>query len=215
MTDLRVDDPAETPPVATVVLAHGAGAGMDSPALRNFAAALAGAGLKVVRFEFSYMAARREGRRPPPPGIAALVPEFAAVLGTVLSLGDGPVVIGGKSMGSRVAARLAERPLDGRVVGVFALGFPFHPPAHPERDRLPDLLASRLPVLVCQGTRDPFGTRERVAGYALGPGVTVRWFEDGDHDLIPRKASGQTRAGHVAAAAAAIADFARGQARSA
>jgi predicted alpha/beta-hydrolase family hydrolase len=211
VTDLRRDDPEHGPATATLVLAHGAGAGMDSGTLQGIASALAGAGIATVRFEFGYMAARRSGRRPPPPRIKALVPEFAAVLDAVLATTPGPVLIGGKSMGSRVACRLAATALDRRVSGVVAIGFPFQPPGKPERTRLDDLAASRLPVLVCQGTRDPFGDHDTVTGHALGPSVTLRWFEGGDHDLKPPARSGATQADHLAAAAEAVVAFARSQ----
>ncbi len=207
MTDLLVDRPP-SPALATLILAHGAGAGMESGALASAAAAVAAAGIAVVRFEFAYMTAGRLGTRKPPPRLPALVPEYADVLARVLADTHGPVLLGGKSMGSRVACRLAGTALDRRVAGVVAWGFPFHRPGAPQATRLGDLAASRLPVLVCQGTRDPFGTRAEVDGYALPPTVRVAWFEDGDHDLAPRKASGFTAAGHAAAAAAAIAAFA-------
>lgn len=212
MTDLRRDVPERVPPAATLVLAHGAGAGMDSATLDALASALAEAGIETVRFEFAYMAARRFGRRPPPPRIAVLVPEFAAVLDTVLATTRGPVLIGGKSMGSRVACRLAGTGLDSRVAGVVAIGFPFYPPGKPERTRLDDLAASRLPVLVCQGTRDPFGDRDTVEGHSLGPSVTLRWFEAGDHDLKPPARSGITQADHLRGAAEAVAAFSRSHA---
>jgi predicted alpha/beta-hydrolase family hydrolase len=214
VTDLRRDVPRHGLPAVTLVLAHGAGAGMDSAVLDALARLLAGAGVETVRFEFAYMAARRVGKRPPPPKIAVLVPEFAAVLDAVLATTRGPVLIGGKSMGSRVACRLAGTGLDRRVAGVVAIGFPFHPPGKPERTRLDDLAASTLPVLVCQGTRDPFGDRDAVEGYAIGAAVTLRWFEGGDHDLRPPARSGITQADHLGAVAGAVAAFARSQAGS-
>jgi predicted alpha/beta-hydrolase family hydrolase len=209
VTVLRDDPQGGARPVATLVMAHGAGASMGSGLMNAFAEAAARSGLAVVRFEFAYMAARRTGARPPPPRIPVMVPEFAGVLDAVLASVDGPVVIGGKSMGSRVACRLAAGPLDRRVVGVFALGFPFHPPSDPDRTRLDDLAAATLPVLVCQGTRDPYGDRGTVSGYELPDTVEIRWFEAADHDLHPTAASGFTAAGHLDAACAALAGFAR------
>jgi predicted alpha/beta-hydrolase family hydrolase len=208
MTDLLVDRPAGSP-VATLVLAHGAGGPMDSPVLNAVASALAAAGLTVARFEFAYMAARREGRRLPPPPVRRLVPEFEAALAACLDQTRGPLLVGGKSMGSRVAALLAAGETDRRVVGLVALGFPFHPPASPEKSRLAELAACRLPALVLQGTRDPFGTPAMLAGASLPETIRLVWFEDSDHDLKPRKASGQSLSGHLATAAAAVADFAR------
>jgi predicted alpha/beta-hydrolase family hydrolase len=202
--DLLVDPPAGENR-ATVLLAHGAGAPMDGDAMNGLTAALTAAGFTVARFEFAYMAARRSGARRPPPKAELLVPEYRRAVAAVLACSSGPVVIAGKSLGGRVAVMAAGEPLDPRVVGVAVYGYPFHPPGAPERTRLAPLAAARLPVLVCQGTRDPFGTAEDVAAYALPPHVRVRWFEDGDHDLAPRKASGHTLAGHKTAAAAAFA----------
>jgi predicted alpha/beta-hydrolase family hydrolase len=205
--DLLVSAPAD--PAATLLLAHGAGAAMDSPAMAGFAAALVEAGLRVVRFEFSYMAARRSGARKPPPKAEGLVPEFVAALDDTLARFPGPVLIGGKSMGGRIAVMAAGAPLDPRVLAVAVYGYPFHPPSDPEKTRLAPLLAARLPVLIAQGTRDPFGGRDDVGTYALPPSVSVRWFEDGDHDLAPRKASGFTQEDHWRSAAEAFAALAR------
>jgi predicted alpha/beta-hydrolase family hydrolase len=76
----------------------------------------------------------------------------------------------------------------GKIVGLMCLGYPFHPPGRPEQLRTAHLEALRTPALICQGTRDPFGTREEVAGYALSEQIELFWVEDGDHDLKPRKA---------------------------
>jgi len=193
---------------ATLLLAHGAGGPMDSPALEAFAAAVAAAGVAVLRFEFPYMAARRTGARKPPPKAETLVPAYRRALEAALADTDGPLLIGGKSLGGRVAAMTAGETLEPRVRGVVAYGYPFHPPGEPGKTRLPPLQAARLPVLVLQGTRDPFGGKDEVATYDVGPRAEVAWFEDGDHDLKPRRASGETMAGHLATAARRIAAFA-------
>ena len=94
------------PAKATILFAHGAGAPMDSPAMTAIAEALAGQGLSVVRFEFSYMAARRtEGTRKPPPRAEKLNSEYLAAIEALQV--DGPLIIGGKSMGGRVATMIA------------------------------------------------------------------------------------------------------------
>lgn len=184
----------------TYVFAHGAGAAMDSRGMTDLAARLAARGLRVVRFEFSYMAARRDGRRTPPPRAESLLGEYRAVLAEV----GGRPVIGGRSMGGRVASMLAD---DG-VAGLAAISYPWHPPAKPEQPRTAHLATLRTPTLVVQGTRDPFGSPEEVAGYDLSPAIEVLWLEDGDHDLRPRKAvSGFTHAQHLDAAADAVAGF--------
>lgn len=189
---------------ATVLLAHGAGAPMDSPWMDGVAQALAAAGLRVVRFEFAYMAARRGGTRKPPPRAELLLPEYRDA---VERLGaEAPLVIGGKSMGGRVASMLAdEMYAAGRAAGLLCLGYPFHPLGQPSRPRTGHLIGLTTPTLVCQGTRDPFGTREEVSNYQLSDRIEVFWFEDGDHDLKPRKrVSGITAAQHLRTLAAEV-----------
>lgn len=194
-TDFILDGADGAP--ATVLLAHGAGAPMDAPAMTAIATALAGAGLRVARFEFAYMAARRSGARKPPPRAETLLPEYRAAIEALAP--PGPLVIGGKSMGGRVASMLADELFaEGRIAGLLCLGYPFHPPGRPDRLRTAHLEAMATPALICQGTRDPFGTREEVVGYALSPSIDILWLEDGDHDLKPRKSvSGFTAADHL------------------
>ena len=87
----------------------------------------------------------------------------------------------------------------GAVAGLLCLGYPFHPPGRPEQLRTAHLERLATPALICQGTRDPFGTREEVAGYPLSPRIEILWLEDGDHDLKPRKAASRasTAADHL------------------
>ncbi|MFT3973517.1 MAG: alpha/beta hydrolase [Amaricoccus sp.] len=201
------DGPDDAP--ATVLLAHGAGAPMDSATMTASARALAAAGLRVARFEFAYMAARRDGAGvKPPPRAETLVPAYRAVVAALDA--TGPLVIGGKSMGGRVASMAVdELRAEGRTVGLLCLGYPFHPPGKPEALRTAHLAGLAAPALICQGTRDPFGTREEVAAYTLSPSIEVFWLEDGDHDLRPRKAvSGLTAADHLASTASRVRDWA-------
>jgi predicted alpha/beta-hydrolase family hydrolase len=189
----------------TLLLAHGSGAPMDSPAMNAAAEALAAQGLRVARFEFSYMAARRtDGGRRPPPKAETLNPEFRAA---VSALGaTGPLVIGGKSMGGRVASMVADDlRAAGRVSGLLCLGYPFHPPEKPTQLRTSHLMTLQAPALICQGTRDPFGTKEEVAAYDLPERIRLLWLEDGDHDLKPRKSiSGFSAADHLATMASTV-----------
>lgn len=204
--DLLVTEPGG-PAVGTLLFAHGAGGPMDSDAMNRFAAAAAAVGVRVVRFEFPYMAARRTGARKPPPKAETLVPAFRDALAAARERFDGPLVIGGKSLGGRVAVMAAAdlgRGVERPPVAVFVFGYPFHPPQKPEATRLAPLEAARLPVVIGQGTRDPFGTREEVGGYALPASVAIHWMEDGDHDLRPRRASGFAWADHLASAAAIV-----------
>lgn len=181
----------------TILLGHGAGAPMDSASMTATARALAAAGFRVARFEFGYMAARRHGHRKPPPRAETLNPEYKAAVEQLG--GAGPLIVGGKSMGGRVASMVAdELYAAGKVVGLLCLGYPFHPPAKPRQLRTAHLAELKTPTLICQGTRDEFGTREEVAGYTLSESIRVLWLEDGDHDLKPRKAiSGFSTADHL------------------
>lgn len=188
--------------------AHGAGAPMDSPFLNTFAALLAERQIGTIRFEFSYMSARRDGGKPkPPPKAERLVDEFRAVLETIPA--GAPILIGGKSMGGRVGSLLADAAhAQGRCSGLVCLGYPFHPPKKPDQLRTAHLTDLACPALIVQGERDPFGTREDVAAMRLSPRIAFHWASDGDHDLGPRGASGFTRKGNLAAAADAVAAFA-------
>lgn len=187
---------------ATVLLAHGAGVAMDAPIMEAIAGALAATGLRVARFEFAYMAARRTGgpKRPPPP-IERLIPEFHMAVDAVE--GTGPLILAGKSMGGRIATMIAGGLFAaGRVQGVLCVGYPFHPPNRPETTRTAHLMGLQAPTLICQGTRDPFGTREEVAHYALPDPIRIAWFEDGDHDLKPRaRVTASTHDDHLRAMA--------------
>ena len=195
----------------TILLAHGAGGPMDSAGMERFSVALATAGMRVVRFEFAYMAERRlSDRRPPPPKAETLIPEYLAA---VRELGaSGPLVIGGKSMGGRIASMVADDlHRAGDIAGLLCLGYPFHPMGKPTQLRTAHLGTLKTPTLICQGTRDPFGTREEVADYSLSPDIDIFWLEDGDHDLKPRKAiSGFSAADHMAAMASRVGAWAAG-----
>src|SRR3546814_17048272 len=108
-------------------------------------------------------------------------------------------------MGGRMASLIADRACldracrdgacrDGAdLLGLACLGYPFHPTGRPERLRTAHLAALRTPCLICQGTRDPLGNAEEVAGYALAPGIRLHWSADGDHTLNTRKRGGSTR----------------------
>ncbi|MGO7133419.1 alpha/beta family hydrolase [Rhizobium leguminosarum] len=188
----------------TIVLAHGAGAPMDSASMTAAANALAGVGFRVARFEFAYMAARRtsDGRKPPPRA-ETLNPEYEAATEELGA--SGPLIIGGKSMGGRVASMIADDlHCRGKIAGLLCLGYPFHPPGQPEKLRTGHLTGLTTPALICQGTRDEFGTRDEVPGYDLSDRIEILWLEDGDHDLKPRKSiSGFSSADHLATMAKA------------
>ena len=202
MTDLLIDGPADAR--WTIALAHGAGAGMDTEFMGEFAEGLAARGLRVVRFEFPYMAARRRGgRRGPPDREPVLRQSWLEVIG---ELGREGLVIGGKSMGGRMASLVAD---EAQVAGLVCLGYPFHPTGRPQQLRTGHLRDLKAPTLIVQGERDPFGTREEVAGYTLSPSIRFVWLEDGDHSFKPRASSGRTEREHLETAVQAVAELAR------
>lgn len=200
--ELRSDGPADA--AATVVLAHGAGAGMDHEFLATFAQDLGAVGIRVLRFEFPYMAARRRGERRPPDRLPVLQQRFGEVVAQAGPVGT--MVLAGKSMGGRVATTIAD---ELGVRGVVAIGYPFHPPRQPQELRTAHLAALRTPTLILQGERDPFGTRAEVATYSLSAAIAIQWFADGDHSLAPRRSSGHTAAGHLRSALDLVAAFVR------
>jgi len=186
----------------TIALAHGAGAGMDTPFLKAMAAGLADGGFRVARFEFPYMAGyRRTGKKQPPDREPVL---RATWLRIVEMLGREHTIIGGKSMGGRIASLIAD---EAAVAGLVCLGYPFHPVGKSERLRVAHLHQIATPTLMVQGTRDPFGNREEVTGYSLSSAIRIHWLEDGDHDFKPRKSSGANQEQHWREAIAAVAAF--------
>lgn len=161
----------------SLFLAHGAGAGHSSPFLDQFAATLCRRPewlLHPVTFE--YMRHIQEtGKKRPPPKVDRLVEEYKGEIA-----GCGKTLIGGKSLGGRVATQLTDDP---NVIGVVCFGFPFHPPGKPEKHRLSWLESLTKPCLIFQGTRDPFGNREWVSQQSLPDLVKLVWVEGADHDF--------------------------------
>lgn len=171
---------------------------MDTPFMTKIAEGLAASGLRVARFEFAYMAARRTGGpKRPPPKAQLLEDEYRAAIDALTC--DGRLIIGGKSMGGRIASHIADDLFfQYRIAGLLCLGYPFHPTGKPEKLRTEHLEALQTPTLICQGSRDPFGTQEDVVGYRLSDAITLCWLQDGDHDLKPRKrVSGRSHDDHL------------------
>jgi uncharacterized protein len=198
-----IDGPDSAP--ATVLLAHGAGAPMDSPFMAAIAGGLAQQDWRVVRFEFPYMARQRIlGRRQGPDRIPVL--QEALRQQVRLERGERPerrLVIGGKSMGGRVASLLVDElaASDG-VRGCLCLGYPFHPPGRPLQLRTEHLAVLRTPTLILQGERDTFGRREEVEAYLLSPQVQLGWIPSGDHSFKPTRSSGRSEEENWATAVA-------------
>jgi predicted alpha/beta-hydrolase family hydrolase len=194
-----IDGPATAP--GTLVLAHGAGAAMDSPFLAAIASGLAECGWRVVRFEFPYMARQRlTGRKSAPDALPKLLESFRAETALAAGTGPGPLFIGGKSLGGRVASLLVDALAADGVLGCLCLGYPFHPPGKPLQTRTQHLAALATPTLILQGERDPFGRREEVETYPLSPQIRLEWIPSGDHSFKPTRASGRSEAGNWALA---------------
>ena len=193
----------------TLVLAHGAGQAMDADAMELLAGALAQAGVRVVRFEFPYMQRRRAtGRAGGPDRQPVLEETWRAVIAQVAAdhTGEGAagLAIGGRSMGGRIASLVAD---ECGVAALVCFAYPFHPPGRPDKLRTAHLAELRTPTLILQGERDPFGTREEVAGYRLSAAAMVQWIGDGDHGFKPRKRSGRTLEQNTAEAVARTVTF--------
>ncbi len=183
---------------------------MDSAFMEKLANALAAEGVAVARFEFAYMAGRRTGGpKKPPPRADRLTGEFQTALQTLLRDSGGPLLLGGKSMGGRVAAMLGGGgSLPQRVRGICCFGYPFHPTGKPDAEwRLSPLEESKRPVLVLQGDRDPFGSKVELDAVALPGSVTLTYLEDGNHDFGPRGKSPATLDGNIQKAAKEVASF--------
>jgi uncharacterized protein len=181
------------------------GRGMDTPFMNAFGEGLADVGLRVARFEFPYMAERRRSGQKRPPDREPVLRE--TWLQIVAMLGRERLVIGGKSMGGRIASLVAD---EAEVAGLVCLGYPFHPTGKPEQLRVARLQTVQTPTLILQGTRDPFGSLEEVEGYRLSLAVAVHWLEDGNHDFTPRKVSGRTTEQNWAEAVDAVVSFVEG-----
>lgn len=192
-------------PQATLILAHGAGAPMDSPFMETIAQRLAARGLAVARFEFPYMAQRRMdgGKRPPNPQ-PRLLEHWRAVYAQVRQQVAGPLAIGGKSMGGRMASLVADELGADALV---CLGYPFYAVGKPEKPRVAHLAELRTRTLIVQGERDALGNKEAVARYTLSAAIELLWLKAGDHDLKPLKSSGFTHEQHLDCAAEKVARF--------
>ena len=171
----------------TVILAHGAGAPQLSPFIQQFAEGLARRGIDIVTFNFVYM---EQGRRAPDPKARLEATYRAAIEATrtVVTSAKTRLVIGGKSMGGRIASQVAasdEAPVE--VDGLIFLGYPLHPPGRPERRRDAHLPSIAAPMLFVQGSRDTFGTRDEIQPVVDAcQAARLHIVEGGDHSLKVR-----------------------------
>jgi hypothetical protein len=202
---LLIDTPKGKADRLTIVLAHGAGAAMDSPFMEETARALCAQSFRVVRFEFPYMQEKRAtGKRTRPDFPSVLEATWRRVIG---QLGDpSALVIGGKSMGGRIASMVADK---AGVKGLVCLGYPFHPAGRPGTLRVSHLEGLVTPALFLQGERDALGSREDISGYALSKSIRIVFLPDGDHSFKPRKSSGTSSEENMAQAMKEVVSFCR------
>lgn len=168
----------------TLILAHGAGADSQSEFMQFMQREITSDKINVITFDFPYMQRRQQtGKKSPPDRMPKLIESFSEQVRQVTS---DVIIIGGKSMGGRVATMIAD---ELKVDGVIAMGYPFHPPGKPEKPRTEHLADLQTPTLILQGTRDPFGKPDEVASYQLSPQFSVEWLEDGNHSFETLKRS--------------------------
>jgi uncharacterized protein len=169
---------------ATIVVAHGAGAGMEHPFLSGFTRAMHDLGYATLRFNFPYREAKRRFPDRPPVAIATWRAALAAAAerAGVGNVGE-PIWASGKSFGGRMASMAVAEGMP--AAGLVYLGYPLHPPGKPEKLRDEHLYGLETPMLFLQGTRDTFATRELLEAVVsrIGPAATLQWCEGGDHSF--------------------------------
>lgn len=186
----------------TLLLAHGAGAPAQSEFMTQMKDFIGQYDIQIVRFNFPYMVEMiSQNKRRPPNPVKQLI---QSLNGLIDELPDMPLIIGGKSMGGRVATLCADHP---KVLATLALGYPFHPPGKPDKLRTDHLITMSKPCLIVQGERDTFGTKHEVDQYPLSQSINVNWIPDGDHSFKPRKSSGLTLNENMMLAAKLSAEF--------
>jgi predicted alpha/beta-hydrolase family hydrolase len=196
-------------PFATLVLAHGAGAGMEHPFMSGFTRALNDDGVATLRFNFPYREAGRKFPDRPPAAIATWRAAMDESARQARAHGDtGPIWSAGKSFGGRMASMAVAEGM--ATAGLIYLGYPLHPPGKPEKIRDEHLYGLTLPMLFLQGSRDTFATRELLEGVVsrIGPSAVLQWIDGGDHSFaVPGKKRDAAEIG--ASLAPTVADFMR------
>nr|WP_279007086.1 alpha/beta fold hydrolase [Aeromonas jandaei] len=189
-----------------ILLAHGAGAGMEHAFLAELSRLLAGPDIEVVRFNFPYMSKRaQDGKRRPPDRQPVLLAHWREM---VREFAHPRLFLAGKSMGGRMAAEISDEIYcEMNAAGLLILGYPFHPPARPDRWRGEVLKQIKTPTLLLQGERDTFGSRVELADFPFSSAVLVHWLTDGDHGFKPRKSSGLCEQDNLQQAASRIRQF--------
>ncbi|MGL4765149.1 MAG: alpha/beta fold hydrolase [Aeromonas sp.] len=189
-----------------ILLAHGAGAGIEHAFLAELSRLLAGPDIEVVRFNFPYMSKRAlDGKRCPPDRQPVLLDHWREM---VREFAHPRLFLAGKSMGGRMAAEISDEIYcEMNAAGLLILGYPFHPPARPDRWRGEVLKQIKTPTLLLQGERDTFGSRAELADFPFSSAVSVHWLTDGDHGFKPRKSSGLCEQDNLQQAASRIRQF--------
>ena len=186
----------------TLILAHGAGAGKEHYFMNFFASELATDQFRVVRFEFPYMArSRLTGKRTPPDRQIKLIASWQEIISKFRTK---ELIIGGKSLGGRIASIIADSQ---GADGLVCLGYPFHAPGRFDNPRVEHLRLLQTPTLICQGTRDPFGNKDDVGTYQLPENIFFKWLKDGDHSFKPRKSSGLSETDNLSTSLKAVKTF--------
>lgn len=200
-------------PIAQIIFAHGAGADMHHEFMEQVTALFNKANINVLRFNFPYMDKRIAlGKRYPPDRMPKLLDCYKQVINDFIAINNKekklPLFIGGKSMGSRVAATIAsDEKFSEFIQGVFCFGYPFHPVKKTEKLRLEPLQNTRKPILIAQGERDTLGSEVEISDYEISHMCQCFFLSDGDHSLKPRVKSGYTQRQHIESAVQAIVQF--------
>ncbi len=172
--------------IKRIILAHGAGAAMDSEWMEELTKKLVKRDIQVIRFNFPYMIkAQEEGKKYPPSGKQILLESWERMIEKHRQMGH--LFIGGKSLGGRMASLIAD---GNKVDGLVCLGFPFHAPGKSIGDRAEHLKKMKTPTIILQGKRDSMGSFEELKGLRFARKVKINWVESGDHSFKPLKSSG-------------------------
>jgi predicted alpha/beta-hydrolase family hydrolase len=194
--NLEILEPGSWVSKTAIILAHGAGQGMNSPFMTYFHTELTNYGFLSVKFDFEYMEAKRRVPDPQP----KLQARYRSIVDEVaVRYRPERIIIGGKSMGGRVASYIAaDMP---QVSALIFLGYPLHPPGRPDQLRDQHLYELKIPMLFVSGTRDTFAERELLGRTVrkIGDNATLVWIEGGDHSLKRKKGDGECLAMSVAA----------------
>jgi len=196
----------------TLLLAHGAGAGVESDFMKSILLKLNNAGLETLPFEFPYMKIMSQtGKRRPPDRMPKLIKAFHEELQHYQAkYPNTKIIVGGKSMGGRVASLLSaqlEQDNKNTISGCICLGFPFHPPKKLEKYRGAHLEKIKTFTLILQGDRDIMGCKEEVEKYKLADSISIKYITDGDHSFKPRVRSGHTLEGNISMSSELIINF--------